>query len=90
MCACVFALWHSIDVEEALYEAAMKRGITCITISQRLTLPAFHKEELKLGENTASGLPPPWHTAPRKQSRCNHAAAAAAPAPGSICFKVGA
>ena len=56
MRACVFALWHSIDVEEALYEAAMKMGITFITISQRLTLPAFHKEELKLGENTASGF----------------------------------
>ena len=85
----MFALWHSIDVEEALYEAVMKKGITCITISQRLTLPAFHKEELKLGENMASGLPP-RQTAPRKPSRCNHAAAAAAPAPGSICLKVGA
>ena len=40
----------SIDVEEKLYEEAMKMGITCITISQRLSLPAFHKTELKLGE----------------------------------------
>eukprot|EP01043_Picozoa_sp_COSAG02_P056226 COSAG02_NODE_6638_length_3445_cov_3.330135_5_plen_101_part_00 len=45
----------SIDVEEALYEASVEQDITCITISQRLTLPKFHAEELKMGENTPSG-----------------------------------
>ena len=46
----------SIDVEEALYSTAVERDITCITISQRLTLPKFHAEELKMGEDTPSGF----------------------------------
>ena len=29
----------SIDVEEQLYETAFEKGITCITISQKMTLP---------------------------------------------------
>ena len=45
----------SIDVEEALYKAAVEQDITCITISQWLTLPEFHVEELKMGEDTPSG-----------------------------------
>ena len=45
----------SIDVEERLYQTAFQKGITCITISQKMTLPEFHTQELKFGENTASG-----------------------------------
>ena len=40
----------SIDVEEALYKAAHERGITSVTISQRLALEEFHAHELSLGE----------------------------------------
>eukprot|EP00037_Helgoeca_nana_P013920 m.128958 g.128958 ORF g.128958 m.128958 type:complete len:749 (+) comp22301_c0_seq23:1622-3868(+) len=40
----------SIDVEEALYREANARGITCITISQRLALEEFHSQELRMGE----------------------------------------
>ena len=53
----------SIDVEKELYKASFERGrkkerkkelmfclgITCITLSQRLALQEFHKQELKLG-----------------------------------------
>ena len=46
----------SIDVEEALYKASSEQDITCITISQRLTLQEFHVEELKMGENTPAGF----------------------------------
>ena len=45
----------SVDVEEALYRAAIDQGITCITVSQRLSLPEFHSTELKMGENNANG-----------------------------------
>ncbi len=38
-----------------LYKAALKEGISCLTVSQRLSLPQFHDQELKVGENTASG-----------------------------------
>ena len=46
----------SIDVEEALYRASVVRDITCITISQRLSLPEFHVEELKMGEDAPCGF----------------------------------
>ena len=46
---------QSIDAEEELYKAALKEGISCLTVSQRLSLPQFHDQELKVGENTASG-----------------------------------
>jgi hypothetical protein len=32
----------SIDVEEELYLTAIRQGITCVTISQRLSLPECH------------------------------------------------
>jgi len=40
----------SNDVEQALYKAAHDRGITSITISQRLALEEFHKNELAMGD----------------------------------------
>ena len=40
----------SVDVEEKLYRAAHDRGITSITISQRLALEEFHNKELKMGD----------------------------------------
>eukprot|EP00038_Savillea_parva_P019941 m.29771 g.29771 ORF g.29771 m.29771 type:complete len:1290 (-) comp4631_c0_seq1:347-4216(-) len=40
----------SVEVEEALYREANARGITCITISQRLALEEFHAQELRMGE----------------------------------------
>lgn len=43
-------------MEEQLYQAAVEQGITCITVSQRLSLPEFHNEELKVGEATESGF----------------------------------
>ena len=45
----------SVDVEKGLYEAAYKRGITCVTISQRVALEEFHSQELHLGADAASG-----------------------------------
>ena len=48
----------SIDVERRMYEAAYKKGITCVTISQRLALEEFHSKELKLGVNNEKG----WDT----------------------------
>ena len=45
----------SVDVEEKLYKAAAEKNITCITISQRLALEEFHKQELHLGANNAKG-----------------------------------
>mmetsp|Transcript_10704 Transcript_10704/g.19826 ORF Transcript_10704/g.19826 Transcript_10704/m.19826 type:complete len:411 (+) Transcript_10704:1-1233(+) len=46
----------SVDVEEKLYRAAHDRGITLITISQRLALEEFHTHELMLGDaNGADG-----------------------------------
>ncbi len=45
----------SIDVEERLYKAAHQAGTSCITLSQRLSLPEFHARELRVGENTANG-----------------------------------
>ena len=34
----------SVDVEFELYKEAAARGITCITISQRLALEEFHSQ----------------------------------------------
>ena len=34
----------SVDVEERLYKGAAEKGITCITISQRLALEEFHTQ----------------------------------------------
>lgn len=45
----------SVDVEETLYKSAIAQGITCITVSQRLSLPEFHTHELKMGENNQYG-----------------------------------
>ena len=40
----------SIDVEKKLYESAVEKNITSITISQRLALEEFHTQQLKLGD----------------------------------------
>ena len=45
----------SVDVEEKLYIEARERGITMITMSQRLALDQFHTQELRLGEDSAGG-----------------------------------
>ena len=45
----------SVDAEEELYRAAMTSGTTCITVSQRLTLPEFHQFEIKVGVNQDCG-----------------------------------
>ena len=45
----------SVDVEKGLYESAYKRGITCVTISQRIALEEFHTQELHLGAEDSSG-----------------------------------
>jgi ABC-type protease/lipase transport system fused ATPase/permease subunit len=45
----------SIDVEERLYKSAISNGITCVTVSQRLSLPEFHATELLMGEDNADG-----------------------------------
>ena len=50
----------SVDAEEELYRAAMTSGTTCLTVSQRMTLPKFHQHEIKVGVNEASG----WIGAP--------------------------
>ena len=39
----------SVDAEEQLYKAAIDLGITCVTVSQRLTLPEFHAQERSHG-----------------------------------------
>jgi hypothetical protein len=46
---------QSVDVEEKLYREASKLDIACITLSQRLALPQFHRQELRMGANTADG-----------------------------------
>jgi len=40
----------SIDVEKELYRASFARGITSITLSQRLALQEFHPRELRMGD----------------------------------------
>jgi ABC-type uncharacterized transport system fused permease/ATPase subunit len=46
----------SVDVETKLYEKAAGLGIACVTLSQRLALPEFHRQELRLGANTPDGF----------------------------------
>ena len=46
----------SIDQEEELYAAAQRAGITCVTVSQKMTLPEFHTQELRMGEDNVSGF----------------------------------
>eukprot|EP01051_Picozoa_sp_SAG22_P040500 SAG22_NODE_21890_length_253_cov_0.668831_1_plen_83_part_11 len=45
----------SIDAEEKLYAAAVAQGITCLTVSQRLSLPQYHDVELQVGQPTELG-----------------------------------
>lgn len=45
----------SVDAEEQMLEALHARGISCITISQRLALEQFHHFELQLGAQTPQG-----------------------------------
>ena len=45
----------SQDVEEALYHEAATLDIATITLSQRLALPEFHVQELRLGSNNPDG-----------------------------------
>mmetsp|Transcript_19026 Transcript_19026/g.53668 ORF Transcript_19026/g.53668 Transcript_19026/m.53668 type:complete len:348 (+) Transcript_19026:133-1176(+) len=45
----------SQDAEGNIYAEARRRGITTITLSQRLALTEFHTQELKLGLVTDSG-----------------------------------
>eukprot|EP00512_Aurantiochytrium_limacinum_P013995 CAMPEP_0171572062 /NCGR_PEP_ID=MMETSP0961-20121227/3878_1 /TAXON_ID=87120 /ORGANISM="Aurantiochytrium limacinum, Strain ATCCMYA-1381" /LENGTH=1321 /DNA_ID=CAMNT_0012126795 /DNA_START=328 /DNA_END=4290 /DNA_ORIENTATION=+ len=40
----------SVDAELKAYQIAAEAGITLITISQRLALPDFHENELRLGD----------------------------------------
>ena len=44
-----------MDVEKGLYAAAYKKGITAITISQRVALEEYHSQELHLGADDPSG-----------------------------------
>ena len=46
----------SIDQERKLYDAAQELGISCVTISQRLSLPEYHAQELSLGKLAADGF----------------------------------
>ncbi len=45
----------SVDVEDKLFYEAKRRGITCITLSQRLALVEHHTQQLKIGEPNAAG-----------------------------------
>jgi ABC-type uncharacterized transport system fused permease/ATPase subunit len=45
----------SVDVEKGLYESAYAKGITCVTISQRVALEEYHSKELHLGADTSCG-----------------------------------
>lgn len=45
----------SVDHEEKLYDEATRCGIACITMSQRLALPKYHTQELKLGQENDQG-----------------------------------
>ena len=42
-------------MEEGLYREAAALGIATITLSQRLALPEFHAQELRLGQNHPDG-----------------------------------
>ena len=37
----------SVDAEEALYRSAARLGVTCLTVSQAMTQPEFHAQELR-------------------------------------------
>ena len=45
----------SQDIEENMYAALNEAGVTCITISKRLTLEGFHATELALGVRNGKG-----------------------------------
>jgi ABC-type uncharacterized transport system fused permease/ATPase subunit len=45
----------SVDVEEDLYQRAVERGVTLVTLSQQMTLPKFHPKEILIGENVSEG-----------------------------------
>lgn len=45
----------SVDQEEELYAAAQRANVTCVTVSQTMTLPAFHTQELRIGEDSVQG-----------------------------------
>jgi ABC-type uncharacterized transport system fused permease/ATPase subunit len=45
----------SVDVEQKLYASAHAAGTSCVTISQRLSLPEFHRRELRVGVNNERG-----------------------------------
>lgn len=45
----------SQDIEEKMYKSLGDAGVTCITISKRLTLEGFHATELALGVNNETG-----------------------------------
>ena len=45
----------SIDVEQKLYASAHAAGTSCVTISQRLSLPEYHRRELRVGVNSEKG-----------------------------------
>jgi ABC-type uncharacterized transport system fused permease/ATPase subunit len=45
----------SVEAEQKLYAAAFARGISCITVSQRLGLEGFHETELRFGANAPKG-----------------------------------
>ena len=45
----------SVDAEQKLYASAFARGVTCITVSQRLGLEEFHETELRFGANAPEG-----------------------------------
>ena len=53
-----------------LYRSVMTSGTTCLTASQRMTLPKFHKNELKVGINAASG----WSLEPIAEGQENQLA----------------
>lgn len=68
----------SVDVEEKLYREAANLGITCITLSQHMTLPEFNPQELVPPESKPNmgrpGVPPfSARTAQTKSAFCSPA-----------------
>ena len=53
-----------MDVEQKLYEEAKHRGITCITLSQRLVLTDFHTQLCTVDDATGDGGQRWWKLAP--------------------------
>ena len=45
----------SIDQEEELHAATHRAGITCVTVSQNMTLPELHTQELRIGVDNECG-----------------------------------